>query len=156
MDDFTEREDTIVHLHPVWQDRGNDVIRFRLEPDSTKRKWEEIWVKRISSQRFLVCAIPFFVYHVALGDEVETDEDQIFSRVVSSSGQSTFRVWIEGLDKDNRARLRSGLSALNVFAETYSENLFAISVSEGDQAQAVADFLASNERAGLLVYETGQ
>ena len=35
-----------------------------------KNEWEQLWGKEVGPQRCIVCCIPFFVYDVALGDEV--------------------------------------------------------------------------------------
>jgi hypothetical protein len=41
-----------------------------------------LWARQVGDRRFEICCIPFFLYDVALGDVVETDENYSLVRVV--------------------------------------------------------------------------
>ncbi len=81
------------HTEPVWRSRANFVIAADIASAPDKREWEQLWARKSADTRFEICCIPFFVYDLALGDEVETDGDHVLRRVVKPSGHFTFRVW---------------------------------------------------------------
>lgn len=111
--------------------------------------------QEVAPQRCVVCCIPFFVYDVALGDEVEINANSVLQRVVRSSGQVTFRVWFGGQDAAKRQALAREMEAMKPLMEWSSDNLLALSSSEAE-AQRLADYLQSREKEGLLQYETGR
>lgn len=77
-----------VHPDPVWRDRSNFVIGARLpEPGRT----EQLWARQLGDRRFELCCIPFFLYDLALGDVVETDDNYDVVRVLKPSGRYVYR-----------------------------------------------------------------
>jgi len=118
-------------------------------------EWEQLWGQEVGPQRFVLCCIPFFMYDVALGDEVETDGDFVLQRVVCQSGQVTFRVWFGGQNAATRQEQARQIEGMMVLMEWSSENLLALSVPESE-AQRIADHLQLRENEGLLQYETGR
>lgn len=144
-----------VHENPVWRDKANFIIRAYLEENEGRNEWEQLWGQEVAPQRCVVCCTPFFVYDVALGDEVEIDANFVLQRVVRSSGQVTFRVWFGGQDTTTRQELVREIEAMKPLMEWSSENLLALSVPEAE-AQQLADYLHSREQQGLLQYETGR
>jgi len=145
-----------VHENPVWRDKSNFIIRAYLEENEGRNEWEQLWARRLDDGRFSLCCIPFFVYDLALGDEVEIDANFILQQVVHSSGQVTFRVWFGDQDAAMRQGLVSEIKAMKPLMEWSSENLLALSVPDGAEAQKVADYLQAREEQGLLQYETGR
>jgi hypothetical protein len=143
------------HRLPIWRDRANFVFASHLGTKDEKNEWEQLWGQRIASNRFILCCIPFFVYDLALGDEIEVDADFIFQRVVRRAGQVTFRVWFGGQDSGKKQELVEEMKAISSLMEWSSENLLALSVPEAE-AQLLADYLQSREQQKLLQYETGQ
>lgn len=97
----------------------------------------------------------FFARDLALGDEVETDANYIFKKVLRQSGQFTFRVWFGDQDASTRSDMINQIKALNPFMEWSSENLLALSVSE-EEAQKFANQLEKWDQQGLIRYETGR
>ncbi|NED97102.1 DUF4265 domain-containing protein [Phytoactinopolyspora alkaliphila] len=80
----------VVHPEPTWRDRSDFIISADL---SEKGRSEQLWARQLADYRFEVCRIPFFMYDVALGDIVETDESYDMTKVIKSSVHSVFRVW---------------------------------------------------------------
>jgi hypothetical protein len=153
----SDKEEFIaVHLNPIWRDQSNFIFQAQIknEKSNGKYEWEQLWGKQIAPYRFVVCCIPFFIYNLDLGEEVETNENYIFRKVIRRSGQTTFRVWFDSLDAKTRLGLFNELDGLDVLMELYSEKLLAISVRDAD-AQKVADYLQSKEGNSLIQYETG-
>jgi hypothetical protein len=155
----TEDDDIAVHLNPVRRERADFIIRAEIKEPGVARDFEQLWARRLAGVRFEICCIPFFVYDLALGDEVETapHPDYTVQRVVRASGRYTFRAWFGGPgDPGQREEAISALTALASEAEWYSENLLALDAVDGVRAQALADLLAEHESRGALTYETGR
>jgi len=152
--------ENVVHLSPVWRDRANFLIHARIKGDDSLERWEQLWVRQIAQNRFELCCIPFFVYDLALGDEVETgqegDDRHVIQRVVRQSGHYTFRVWF--IDAAAREEVPMEIVRLGCLMEWRwsSSNLIAIDAPSTDLAQAVANLLFKREHLGHLEYETGR
>src|SRR5947199_5228528 len=78
------------HSEPVWRERADFIIGARL-PEHGRS--EQLWAKKLSKNRYEICCIPFFLYDLALGDIVETNDDHDLVGVVQRSGRFVFRVW---------------------------------------------------------------
>src|SRR2546421_9189017 len=91
--------DVVVHENPVWRDRANFIIAASITGprSSTRWRWEQLWAKQIGENHFEVCCIPFFIYDLALGDEVETGTKEgkkhVVTKVLNRSARFVFRVW---------------------------------------------------------------
>lgn len=145
------------HQNPVWRDKANFIIAAYLGEKDGRGEWEQLWVIRLDDRHFSLCCIPFFVYDLALGDEVETDESYVMTRVTKSSGRYTFRVWFgTSTTTGIKDGVVSKMMQVRADIEWSSENLLAISAADADQAQVVADYLHSQHSVGALTYETGR
>ncbi len=154
--------DTVVHQQPVWRERANFIIAARLEQSSPDERWrwEQLWARQTGDNRFEVCCIPFFVYDLALADEVETHELEvkqfIVRNVLNPSGRFTFRAWFspKGL-RDQIIEEITGLGYL--FEERWpGSRLITIDAADQIKAQDLADLLHDKQQQGLLRYETGR
>lgn len=156
----TDDHEFVVHLSPVRRDRADFIVHAGIE-DGGHRRFEQLWARQIDDTRFELCCIPFFVYDVALGDEIETEpaaeRQYVFARVARPSGGYTFRAWF-GDSEHPRAReeLVEALQAGGWLFEWYSENLLAIDAADPERAQELADVLVERQRRGHLIYETGR
>ena len=144
-----------VHQSPIWRDRANFVFAAHIGTKDGKNEWEQLWGKKTAPQRFILCCIPFFAHDVALGDEVEIDDDFVLKKVIRHSGQTTFRVWFGDQNSGTRQKLVREIEEIKPLMEWSSENLLALSTSEAG-AQELADYLQARENEGLLQYETGR
>jgi len=145
------------HNEPVWGQRANFVIAADISAKPDKPEWEQLWARLVGDNRFEICCIPFFVYNLSLGDEVEVDENHVFCRVVQDSGHYTFRAWFgESKDPPERDQLVQWLRGKGCDYEWSSENLLAIDAPNHDIAQEAADFLADLETQGRITFETGR
>lgn len=155
------KHEFVVHLNPVRRDRADFIINANIEAEGLPRRFEQLWVRRLDERRFELCCIPFFIYDLALGDELETtsqgDREHILARVVRPSGGYTFRAWF-GDSSHARARdeVIDALCDLGSEFEWHSGDLLAIDAADDLRAQDVADFLREREQLGHLVYETGR
>jgi hypothetical protein len=150
-----EDADFAVHPEPVHRERSNFIIAAELE-----KGFEQLWVRQVADDRFELCCIPFFLYDVALGDEVVTEprggRQYMLARVARPSGRYVFRAWFgDSRVEGAREELVAALEAGGWLFEWSSANLLAIDSDEA-RAQALADLLAEREASGALVYETGR
>lgn len=145
-----------VHQTPVWRDRASFIFVAHLGVKDGRNEWEQLWGQKTAAHRFILCCIPFFAQDIALGDEVETDVDFVLQRVVKHAGRTTFRALFSGHDKATRKALMLEIEAMNPLMEWSSENLLALSVFDGTEAQRMANYLQAREEQGLLKYETGR
>ena len=153
--------DFVVHLSPSRRDRADFIIHANIEEVGLAKRYEQLWVRRLAENCFEICCIPFFVYDLALGDEVETasqgDRDYVLTRVVKPSGGYTFRAWFgDSTHPSVREEVVGAARDLGCELEWSSENLLAIDASDDQQAQKVADILHRREALGHLKYETGR
>jgi hypothetical protein len=152
-----KEQDFVVHLSPVWRERADFIIRADIEEKDSPRRFEQLWARQVGERRFEVCCIPFFVYDLALGDEVETDPEYVIRSVVKPSGGYTFRAWFgDSSYAAARDEVVDVLRDLGSELEWYSENLLAIDARDDQQAQRVADFLHERQALGHITYETGR
>jgi len=143
-----------VHPEPVWRERSNFVIAADV-PDGGDTQTEQLWARQIEEHRFEICCIPFFVFDLALGDVVETDDTYLLHRVVERSGRYVFRVWF-GESFHPRDEIAEELERLGALLEWSSVNLLAVDATDEPHAQKIADFLQERQDRGLLLYETGR
>jgi len=141
-----------VHEAPVWRDRADFVIGAPLPEEG---RAEQLWARQVGDQRCEICCIPFFLYHVALGDMVETDAGYDLERVVQPSGRYVFRVWF-GNTAHPRQDVADELDGRGAFLEWSSANLLAVDAADERHAQEIADYLAEQQGADRLMFETGR
>jgi hypothetical protein len=152
----------VVHPKPAWRARANFLILGSIsEPDDgSNLEWEQLWTKRLSSDRVEICCIPFFLYNLSLGDHVAIELDNedrfVFTESVQSSGRFTFRAWFatEGAQPELEAKL----TELGCLMERRwpGSRLLAIDAATEPLARMVSNVLLEYERSGVLTYETGR
>ncbi len=113
--------------------------------------------------RFVICCIPFFVYDLALGDEVAVSASPTGSykmdKVVRQSGHYTFRVFLGGNDDAWEAisdEINQRATQLGCLYEWFSARLVALDAPMERAARALSGFLLQLQEAGQLHYETGR
>lgn len=125
-------------------------------------RWEQLWVRQISSDLFRVQCVPFFVYGLSAGDVVRAPLEggrYELAEVVEKSGHLTLRVYLKDPDEDKRQDIRRSLIELveqvRGVIEFYSRILLAIDLPDADGLRVVAAYLRRVQAAGLLEYEDG-
>jgi hypothetical protein len=144
------------HSEPVWRERADFIIHA---PMGEKGHFEQLWTRRVSDDTFEVCCIPFFLYDVALGDIVFTQEAfekrYMLSRVVRPSGHHVFRVHFPRPDR-LREEVAGELAEMGALLEWSSRSLLAVDALDLNHAHRIADFLQARENAGGILFETGR
>lgn len=146
------------HLNPAWRDKANFLIHARLDT-SGEKKWEQVWARRLSANRFILCCVPAFAYDLALGDEIEAAPDRhallthVIAGAIVPSGHWTFRVWFaRAPESDVRGGLLRRMKELACTTEWYSARLLCVD-TPGDHVEQIQHYLQSEEAAGRLTYE---
>lgn len=144
------------HAAPVHRGKANFLIHAEIAGGAGLQRWEQLWTRRMEGNRHEICCIPFFIYDLALGDEVEIDANSMLQRVVKLSGTYAFRVWFGSNHcPEVRTSVLSEIATLECEYEWYSMNLLAIDVSEHVRPHLEA-FLNAQALQGCLIYETGR
>lgn len=154
--------DTVVHEAPAWREKANFIIAASITDTSPQPRWrwEQLWARQTGEESFEVCCIPFFVYDLALGDEVGTEtyegKKYVVRRLLKQSGHYTFRVWLH--QPSARGELTAALDGLGCLWEQRwpASKMLAVDAADASAAQAVANYLQGEETKGRLVYETGR
>ncbi len=156
--------DTVVHEAPAWREKADFLLVAWIgetgKGETSRWRWEQVWARKVAQDRYEVCCIPFFVYDLALGDEVATgrreDRDLAVERVVTPSGHSTFRVWFR--DPALRGGLAGEIRDLGCLTEwrSLTSSLLAVDAPSAAHAQRLADLLAARKAAGGIQYEAGR
>jgi hypothetical protein len=156
---MVEQREFVVHESPAWRERSDFIISAVLPEEDLPRRFEQLFARQLSENRFELCCIPFFLYDIALGDVVQTSARDgrryVVDRVIEPSGHYVFRVWF-GDSFQPRGEIAAEVQKICPTIEWLSSNLLAIDAQNLDQAQRVADLLAERENAGQLIYETGR
>jgi hypothetical protein len=157
--EMTTVGDFVVHTEPVWRERSDFIITAALQEADRPKRFEQLFAKRVGDDRFEICCIPFFLFDVALGDIVATSPAEgrkyVLEAVVEPSGRFVFRVWF-GESFHSCEAVAEALNGLGALLEWSSANLLAVDAADSSHAQVIADYLAVQERAGRLMYETGR
>lgn len=148
-----------VHRDPVWRERSDFIITVEIDPGDTARETEQLWARKIDESHFELCCIPFFTYHLALGDVVRTEprgeRQYVVAEVTQPSGRFVFRVWFGGTTEP-RQDILNELESLGGLLEWSSYNLLAVDAIDTDHAQLIADYLKACAAEERLVFEPGK
>jgi hypothetical protein len=148
-----------IHAQPVWKEGSDFVFQIPIANDNGGRRWEQLWWRKLSETRFVLCCIPFFVYDLSLGDEaevaVEVDGTRCIREITRRSGEWTFRAWFGDVSAELRDLAIARIGKENPTMEWSSANLVALSTTS-ERSQPMADVLADLEATGHLQYETGR
>lgn len=144
------------HVKPAWGSKADYLIHAVIDNMETVTR-EQLWARRIDDNRFLICCIPFFVYHLALGDEVVTTQHEelayVIDRIAAQSEHHTFRVKFlnKGKAFDD---FFAWLKEIEGEFEWFSHEFVAIDCVQ-QNAEAVAKKLWEMQHLGVLAYEDG-
>ena len=108
----------------------------------------------------MICAVPFWIYDLSLGDEVavipSAEGPLVATGLRHHADAFTFRVsWTHPHPHQPWLGLMQELESHDCWFDVRSESFLALS-APGQHAQAVADYLAAQETRGSFQYETGR
>src|SRR5262249_35596984 len=76
----------VVHLNAPWIERVDDEIAMRARLDEERTRIEMMPARRLGGATWELCAAPFLIDDLAMGDIVEADADMFLVRVLKRSG----------------------------------------------------------------------
>lgn len=140
-------------------ERADCTVWFAFAPNGDGPSWEGLLAIAGVGGTVTVQSVPFFVYDIALGDEVSTvasaEGPLVAVEVTRQSGMLTFRVVFDGEDDDRWQHLMRDLEPWSCWFDVRSPRFIAIAAPP-EHSRAVADYLHGREQRGELQYETGQ
>ncbi|MFM9876754.1 MAG: DUF4265 domain-containing protein [Rhodoglobus sp.] len=116
--------------------------------------FEQLWVRRLSSDLLEICCVPFFLYDISLLDVVRWDAVQNSITVEKPSGRYVFRVRFS--PELEQGEWVAKLASLGAGVERSSPSMIALDSENVQVAQRLADLLAKGESTGAPEYETGR
>lgn len=134
-------------------------VVFTLPPDPDHEFTREaLWAKPLPSSSYILENVPFFIYGVSFGDEIEAKRQNgrlQFIRVVQHCGHSTYRVFLSDEAHDQVSAMRSRLDAMGCLIEDGGSLWFALDVPPEADIFAVYELLEKGEESGIWTFEEG-
>jgi len=133
-------------------------VLFRLEQDDgyPPVSIEGLWAQKVGDN-FVVDNIPFYVYGIAPGDQIQAkmDSGQIwFDTLLRASGSSIFRIFVK--KHHDIPALRSALLDLSCPSEVDEKmGLIAVEIPVGVNASPFLEFLVRGQQTGQFDFEEG-
>lgn len=153
-----DRTTYIAHKNPVWHPAQSYMAMVDLEPFGFPDMSEQIWLRQLDSRRYEVSCIPFRVYGIALGDQVELEGGRFIARVVQGSGRRVLRVYFtDPRPPANGNDLRQGLvravESASLFSEWSGDRHVAIDVPIGADMHEVYASVTQEIEAESALWE---
>lgn len=139
------------HALSPWLEEANDFVLAPLSESG----FETLPAKRLSSEVFEICCIPFHAYDLDRGDRVTRDAMDVVNGVVAKSGDCGFRFKLDTDDEETTSKIISVLEAYGATIEFMpTGGLVAVNAPGGSDQELISGVLATFEDADYLVYET--
>ena len=155
-------EKIATHDYPVWREKADFIIASRLGEElgiDDLLGREQLWARKVDSNSFELCCIPFFVYGLALGDIVGTQRfgsrQYVVDEVISPSGHRTFRVFFESLLRWNEIIDEITLPGCAVEVRWQRCKLIAVDAASANECQSLRSYLTELEKRNEISWETG-
>lgn len=152
----SEHDYVAIHLSPLRGELADFKIFAKISEGTSKREWEQLWVRNLGNQDYEICCIPFFVYDLAVGDVVKTDDRLVLQETVRRSGHSTIRVWFGGVTNDTGNEFSTKLHGLGFGVEWNSKNLLAIDCVNALAFERAVALLKNLAEEQPIEYEFGE
>ena len=111
-------------------------------PESQDR--EELWATTLHGDAFRLDSTPFFASDIAAGDVVSAFKTEAgfcgFERVISRSGNSSFRIWLRDVVAHDAVKIVDALRELHCNVEITLKRLIAVNVP-ADREERVWQYL---------------
>ena len=146
------------HLAPVWREKADFIINASIPDDESHL--EQLWTRRLDSERLEICCIPFSLYGIALGDVISfTVDDErgfLLHEKLAEAGRFVLRAYVPDDRSVVQRDLHDRLSELGTLQEWSGSRLVAIDCTDEPHAARVSGYLQQCVDLNLLEYETGR
>jgi len=121
---------------------------------------ERVWAKRLEDSLYEGRKTPWSPYEVNWGDVVRCEgmspaDLPIVVEVVREGGHRTLRVFFEEIAPETRGSILAEINRLGATYENGDETLYSLDLEPDRPLEPLLDFLAVEEGAGRLAWETG-
>lgn len=152
-------EHFVTHESPLLGAEADLIVLAEVEADDEGvRHMEQLWCKRSGEGSAVMCCVPFFLYGVALGDEVAVEKDRtgrlVVGRVLRRSGRTVFRVILHSEEPYAREAVQR-LERWGAALEWWIDSYVALDLPSSEARARAAEDLDPLEASGLLEYEFG-
>jgi hypothetical protein len=155
-------EKIAAHDFPVWREKADFIIAIRLGEElgiDDLIEWEQLWARKIDSDHFELCCVPFFAYGLALGDVVETipqgSRKYVVDRVLTRSRHRTYRVFFQTLARWNEIIDEITSRGCTVEVRWAQSNLIAVDSPSDDSCERLESYLTELENQNEITWENG-
>jgi hypothetical protein len=137
----------IVHEQPVRRSGSNYITMVDLSRFGFPGLLEQMWLEPDQVGSFSVACLPFRVYGLALGDEVELNaECNAISRLNRRSGHRVLRIFLAKSLTENeflglRARLIAAIDAKSAASEWSGDRHLAVDVLPGESVDYLQEIV---------------
>lgn len=136
-------------------------ILIELPPDHwSGHGGERVWAKPLGDALYEVRSMPWYAYDINWGDVVRCEgmspaDLPIVAEVVRSQGHLTLRVYFEEIKDADRERMLDEIVGRGATYENADDMMYALDLEPDVNSQELLDYLAREEEAGHLAWETG-
>lgn len=136
-------------------------ILIELQPDHwSGNTGERLWAKPFDDGLYEIRNTPWYAYDVSWGDVVRCEgmspaDLPIVAEVVRSAGHVTVRIFFQEVETAERERLLEEINRIGATYENADGTLYALDLEPNVKLETLLDFLAVQEEAGNLAWESG-
>lgn len=122
---------------------------------------ERVWAKPLDDEFYEIRNMPWYAYDINWGDVVRCEgmspaDLPIVAEVVRSGGHLTVRIYFEdAVEAVERKRILEEINRRGATYENADDTMYALDLEPHVIPEALLDFLAVEEEAGHLAWESG-
>jgi hypothetical protein len=121
---------------------------------------ERVWAKPLGDGLYEVRNYPWYAYDISWGDVVRCEgmspaDLPIVAEVVQSQGHLTVRIYFEEIGGTDRERILDEIVRRGATYENADDMMYALDLEPNVDPQRLLDYLAVEEEAGHLAWESG-
>ncbi|GAA4209997.1 hypothetical protein GCM10022252_77190 [Streptosporangium oxazolinicum] len=145
----------ITHDNPIGRDLSNHMIHADLS-ERVDGWREQLWTRRLTSDRFEITCLPFFTRGICHRDVVTVDDQYLVAAVVEKSGHRTLRV---ALVRQHPYRdrfhelLHREVTASGLAHEWLQGTYLSVDLPPGADPDPLVKVLTDPEETGALFWE---
>ena len=122
---------------------------------------ERVWAKPLDQDIYEIRSVPWYAYDVSWGDVVRCEgmspaDLPVVADVVQSGGHLTVRLYFEdAVEPTERGRILEEVNRRGATYENANDSMYGLDIEPHVSPEALLDYLAVEEEAGRLTWESG-